>query len=263
MPREDSDCASYSGVYAANDYILLCTTSVATQSYNGTCKLPSASLYCLNDNNLGVVGLFSHSVLLGDNPCDNGTKWYNYYSYLYHFDSFAASVLNRSIDVFQLGVGAYTDDDDSGDLDYIANEPAYINMDGKLLIGGDMYARVNEYKSAVVSQTPEPINSDNSGLSRSAKIIIGVVIPVGVIIAGIGAFFIYRWWKLRKQDKAWDPNAESLSYYERANELGGAGEAVPPPYFRTVDPALMVPEEITANTTAQPAQPETIHEQEK
>ncbi|KAJ2786052.1 hypothetical protein GGI15_001719 [Coemansia interrupta] len=260
MPGEDGDCASYSGVYAANDLILLCTTSVATQSYNGTCKLPSGSLYSLLGNDIGVVGLFSHSVLLGDNPCDNSTKWYNYYSYLYHFDSFAASVLNRSIDVFQLGVGTYTDDD-SGNLEYITNNPAYVNMDGKLQIGGDMYTRLAEYTSAVASQTP--VADSNNGLSRSAKIIIGVVIPVGVIIAAIGVFLFYRWWKFRKQDKAWDPNTESLSYYERANELGGAGEAVPPPYFRTVDPALAISDEIVTSTTAQLAQPEPAHDQEK
>ncbi|KAJ2377792.1 hypothetical protein IW150_001182, partial [Coemansia sp. RSA 2607] len=266
MPGEDGDCANYSGVYAANDLVLLCTTSVATQSYDGTCKLPSASLYCLNDNNLGIVGLFSHSVLLGKNPCDNGTKWYNYYSYLYHFDSFAASVLNHSINVFKLGTGTYTDDA-SGVLEYITNKPAYINMDGKLQIGGDMYSRVDEYKSAVVSQIPEPNKtSSNGGLSRSAKIIIGVVVPVSVILGGIFAFLIYRWWRIRKQEKTWNPNAESLSYYDRVNELGGANEAVPPPYFRTVDPTLATSNEITTSTPAQPTQPtqpEASRDQEK
>ncbi|KAJ1724599.1 hypothetical protein LPJ53_001135 [Coemansia erecta] len=51
-------------------------------------------------------------------------------------------------------------------------------------------------------------NEKYNGLSRSAVIAIGVVVPVVTILILIGLFFLHKWWRRRRNAINWDPKSE-------------------------------------------------------
>ncbi|KAJ2692544.1 hypothetical protein GGH99_001662 [Coemansia sp. RSA 1285] len=67
--------------------------------------------------------------------------------------------------------------------------------------------------------------SESSGLSKSQKIIIGVVVPLSVILIGIGALILYNHWKVRREDRAWNPQEQSQQLQIMALDLGGINNA--------------------------------------
>ncbi|KAJ2403090.1 hypothetical protein GGI23_000229 [Coemansia sp. RSA 2559] len=64
-----------------------------------------------------------------------------------------------------------------------------------------------------------------SGLSKSQKIIIGVVVPLSVILIGIGALILYNYWRVRQEDRAWDPQEQDQQLQIMALDLGGINNA--------------------------------------
>ncbi|KAJ2726083.1 hypothetical protein GGI07_000866 [Coemansia sp. Benny D115] len=81
MPEENSDCDNYSGIYATNDAALLCTSATAPAAYKSTCDLPYGSLYMKDGDYVGIVALYSHSVILGEDVCtsDGTPQWRNHH----------------------------------------------------------------------------------------------------------------------------------------------------------------------------------------
>ncbi|KAJ2550137.1 hypothetical protein EV175_004181 [Coemansia sp. RSA 1933] len=74
---------------------------------------------------------------------------------------------------------------------------------------------------------------ESNGLSEAQKIGIGVGIPLGVIIVIIGAIIVHHIWKVNSQDKAWDPNAETMNLQDIAFEIAADDPyTIPPPYSR-------------------------------
>ncbi|KAJ1824722.1 hypothetical protein LPJ73_009313, partial [Coemansia sp. RSA 2703] len=51
-------------------------------------------------------------------------------------------------------------------------------------------------------------NEKYNGLSRSAVIAIGVVVPVVTILILLGLFFLHKWWRRRRNAINWDPKSE-------------------------------------------------------
>ncbi|KAJ2658245.1 hypothetical protein IWW48_004101, partial [Coemansia sp. RSA 1200] len=73
----------------------------------------------------------------------------------------------------------------------------------------------------VNNQSENDNKSESSGLSKSQKIIIGVVVPLSVILIGIGALILYNHWKVRREDRAWNPQEQSQQLQIMALDLGG------------------------------------------
>ncbi|KAI9501419.1 hypothetical protein BX070DRAFT_254543 [Coemansia spiralis] len=78
--------------------------------------------------------------------------------------------------------------------------------------------------SAAGSQQITQKDEGTPGLSKSQKIIIGVVVPLTVIPSAIGLFILYNYWRARKQDRAWNPYEQKEQLQIMALELGGVDQ---------------------------------------
>ncbi|KAJ1828355.1 hypothetical protein LPJ56_001160, partial [Coemansia sp. RSA 2599] len=195
--REDQDCPSWSGIYAKNDRVLLCTSLVQSPDDTETrCPNPYSAIYSMTNGKIGIVGLYSHSVIFGNSTCGESVKWLSYYTYLFRYAGFAVGILDRTIYSFDFG-GEYSTTTSDTNM-FIENKPADINMSGKTLIGGDIFGRkrsLEPSKSTEASQSTETSQSTGTtsssptlvsdiadsaqGLTRDAKIAIGVAVPLG------------------------------------------------------------------------------------
>ncbi|KAJ1718190.1 hypothetical protein LPJ61_006769 [Coemansia biformis] len=88
---------------------------------------------------------------------------------------------------------------------------------------------------------------NSSGFTKTQKIIVGVVVPIGVIIIGIGCAILYRIWASKRQDRAWNPRDNMVQLQNAANEIG-RGDALPltPPTYESsvYIPPLQAPKPI-------------------
>ncbi|KAJ1885459.1 hypothetical protein LPJ81_006902, partial [Coemansia sp. IMI 209127] len=83
------------------------------------------------------------------------------------------------------------------------------------------------------------VNEESSnGLSKGQKIGIGVGVPLAVILIIIGSIIVYHIWNVKRQDKAWDPNAETMNLQDIAFEIIAEDPyTIPPPYSHASDEA--------------------------
>ncbi|KAJ1862944.1 hypothetical protein LPJ73_000645 [Coemansia sp. RSA 2703] len=123
--------------------------------------------------------------------------------------------------------------------DLVVNPPNYVDMTGRLRIGGNLYSDLESEpsSSATSSNTPtdtpssEPDRSASSGLGSTTKIIIGVVVPVAAIILAACVFIVCRVLNKKRADTNWRPQAEELHLREIANDLV-VDDSVQPPNLR-------------------------------
>ncbi|KAJ1835452.1 hypothetical protein LPJ73_007719, partial [Coemansia sp. RSA 2703] len=95
----DSGCAVNSALYKSNANYMLCTKASTRASIAGptTCTMPYSSAYGVGKSSMAVSALFSYSISSADTMCDGSGNQYNYYTLLSFYDSFAQSVLGRSV----------------------------------------------------------------------------------------------------------------------------------------------------------------------
>ncbi|KAJ2858472.1 hypothetical protein J3B02_000222 [Coemansia erecta] len=243
--NEDGDCKYYSGVYARNDDVLLCTSKLVSPNITGAeCSNPYSAIYSMYNEKVGILGLCSHSIIFGNSTCGDSVEWRSFYTYLFRFTGFAVKVLNRTIHTFTFHDESSTNTSDTSM--FIQNKPAYVDMKNKTQIGGDVFGRKEDVKPSQSTEpsqntettsptsTPESANT-LQGLSKDAKIAIGVSVPVGCLLLIVLSVFVWRWWKKNQRDKSWDPHGENTNINEIANNLVAdiSNTRPPPPYFRT------------------------------
>ncbi|KAJ2234943.1 hypothetical protein H4R99_001153 [Coemansia sp. RSA 1722] len=262
---ENPECPKWSGVYATNDYVQLCTGYGVSAQISGTeCPNPYSAIYSMSDGNVGVLALYSHSVIFGNNTCGGSAKWLNYYTYLFNFEGFAVSVLNRTIFTFNSDGESSTNTSDTNM--FIKEKPADIDLSGKVQIGGNIFGRTASTQPSQPSQPSQPEDSpsptsvsenpenpnNSQGLSSSTKIAIGVVVPSVSLSLIVLSIFLWRWWKRYQQKKSWDPHAENTNINEIAHQLAADtdNDRPPPPYFRVAQK----PQDVITETT--PSDPE-------
>ncbi|KAJ2722275.1 hypothetical protein GGI07_003421 [Coemansia sp. Benny D115] len=262
MPdMEDADCPRWSGVYAKNDFVELCTSTMVSSKASETCPIPYSALYTTSQGVVGVLALYSHSVVFGTDACDGNARWLNYYSYLNKYIGFALYIVNRNFNVFNTSDITTTNQEAAVSL-FISNEPDNIDFSGKLQVSGDSFARIaatdpSKYENPSLgaasttattatqsSSTPtdgarETTAPRDTGLSTGAKIGIGVAVPV-VVLAVVAVLFYFMWFKKWRFNRTWNPNAEAIHIESIANDLATDIPHVrpPPPYFRAVAPEV-------------------------
>ncbi|KAJ1882743.1 hypothetical protein H4R99_001154 [Coemansia sp. RSA 1722] len=240
---EDKECPYWSGVYAKNDAVLLCTALIVSPNVTKTgCPVPYSAIYSTSGGNVGILALYSHSVIFGNDTCGDSLQWLNYYTYLYHYDGFAYSVLNSTIHLFDINGESSTNTSDTSL--FMENTPAVINFNGKLLTGGNMFGRTAPAEPSQSTNEPSPTSvldnsenaSDAQGLSTGAKIAIGVAVPVVSISLIVLSILSWLRWKRYRQEKSWDPHAEATNINEIANQLAADVDNIrpPPPYLHSV-----------------------------
>ncbi|KAJ2601295.1 hypothetical protein H4R99_003063, partial [Coemansia sp. RSA 1722] len=153
-------CNDEDGLYRANPHRMSCNNATFS-SYNNTCAIPNSALYTIQGGNVALVALYSHSIILGTDMCSS--TWINIYNYVQYYISFIEDVLNRPIDIIYKNKPANTSIAIFGDLQL--STPEYVNMTGKLVVGGNLYEA--QYQKGKQSSS-----------NKKKTIIIGVAAPV-------------------------------------------------------------------------------------
>ncbi|KAJ2708965.1 hypothetical protein H4R19_004486 [Coemansia spiralis] len=229
--HDSHGCGEASPLVSGNPNRFSCTGALARSVYHRTCRVSYGSMYTGEPSALVLAGLHSHTLVYGNSTCGDSLGWLSYYTLLGPYTGFAVAVLNRPIDIYQNGALASTASNLSSDM-----APAVGAAPSKTTTWtGDFNAfqrkdeAAPESSALATSLRPLPVsgateaesagdetsssNSSSSssaghGLSTTAKIIIGVLVPLGVIIAAIAAVIGYNLWRIRRRDRAWNPRAQ-------------------------------------------------------
>ncbi|KAJ1646763.1 hypothetical protein J3B02_002094 [Coemansia erecta] len=123
-----------------------------------------------------------------------------------------------------------TKDDDGGDeFEYAENERTQDSASESESEGSNEKEQQSDADSQQANST-----STSGGLGQTQIIVIGVVVPIAALLVGFITFLVFRYFRGRKEKKAWDPIAEENYHRNAALDLGGFGiDVVPPPYERT------------------------------
>ncbi|KAJ1664941.1 hypothetical protein IW140_002740 [Coemansia sp. RSA 1813] len=244
---DDSSCVDGSPLYAANIPWFACSDRTISSIEDEQCTMPYGITYTENNTDVIVVSnIFSHSVVYGNSLCGtNRFTTLSYYTGLSYYLGFAYSVLKRPINIYVSDSTETWEDSTISSM----SVPKNINVSSTMVVGGDLYevernmvdsahASSSEVESATASsdsspQSTQATSGSDNGISKGAKIAIGVAVPMGVIIIIIGVVILVHIWKVKRQDKEWDPNAQALNLQEVALEMTvNEPYPVPPPYSR-------------------------------
>ncbi|KAJ2786051.1 hypothetical protein GGI15_001718 [Coemansia interrupta] len=200
-------------------------------------------------------------------------QWMNYYTWTVHFLAYAANVLGHSVDIMYNGTQANSTAVPESEI--IFNQPDDVDMAGKLLVGGNLFGRQASVSSTSSSeQTALPTESDlesdlasdtlisesdesgSSGLDKTAKIVIGVVVPVVAIIIAVCVFVGYRLWRNKRNDFKQRAHAEEMHLREMANDLvidqSVQPAALNPPPYSADDDNIQIHPRQSVMSTATP-----------
>ncbi|KAJ2601892.1 hypothetical protein EV177_006897 [Coemansia sp. RSA 1804] len=77
----ESDCMDNSPLYTANKYWMTCTSSTNTSMISSDCSIPYGLLYKDDgDEAIVMTGIYSHSIMFGNNMCGGSTRILNYFT---------------------------------------------------------------------------------------------------------------------------------------------------------------------------------------
>ncbi|KAJ2765482.1 hypothetical protein IWQ56_004081, partial [Coemansia nantahalensis] len=230
--HDSRGCLESSPLYADNIGRFACTGSVARSVYNRGCGVSYGSVYVDVGSRLVLAGLHSHTLVFGGSTCGDSLGWVNYYTLLGPYAGFAVSVLNRPVDIYRGGYPEATASKDYTDMGASSGGTPSGTTTWKVIIEAVVEAIVEAIvkfgvrlvaalfviatifkglkPGTCIRTTDEQTDSgDGNGLSTVAKIIIGVVVPMGVIIIVIAAVIGYHVWRTKRRDKEWNPHAQA------------------------------------------------------
>ncbi|KAJ1862274.1 hypothetical protein LPJ78_004830 [Coemansia sp. RSA 989] len=223
--------------------------------------MPFGTLYSEADGRIGLLALYSSTVVFSDDKCSSSNRWLSYYTYIDKVIGFVAYVLKRPVK-YTNSTGLY-EEQPLGIDKYISNQPASINYSGKTLIGGDIFAARDEFYEPLIEPTSEfwsapqetssldfessldtslDDSSNSSGLSRNQILAIAITIPLVLVCTATAVVLFYcrrvKSKRSRNQndddEDNWDPYAERLNIRELANEIRGIDDPIPPPTYNEV-----------------------------
>ncbi|KAJ1797318.1 hypothetical protein LPJ59_003217 [Coemansia sp. RSA 2399] len=260
--EQDGDmntCVATSRLFMTNSGKLTCTPVSTMSTFNMDCRIPFGTVYSEQGSDIIMSAIYSHTIVLASDLCSSDANFYNYYTYLWPYVGFASKVLGQPINIYTGGSYAQYTKTDVEEM----NPPSSTIVPGIRVIGGDIYpledvtqTPVNVDETTILasgavtdsdsesesdydisSPTPTSTGTDSyasddsldprsdGGLSKSQKIIIGVVVPLSVILIGIGALILYNYWRVRQEDRAWDPQEQDQQLQIMALDLGGINNA--------------------------------------
>ncbi|KAJ2710847.1 hypothetical protein H4R19_003542 [Coemansia spiralis] len=260
---DSGGCAESSALYGQNPGWLACTGAVTSSVYLDSCGVPFGTLYYATDGQIVLSAIFSHAVVHGTSTCGGGpgTVWRSYFTQLWPHVGLAVSVLGRPINTYVNLAPVVAVNRDIHAMTVPTNTAP---PSGAVVVGGNFYgfqgAKQDEdgesssgdessssSRAEASSDTEEPgsshgssgaLDADDSssggGFTKTQKIIVGVVVPIGAILIGIGAFLLYRIWAAKRQDHAWDPRANMVQLQSAASEIAQPGLLTPPAYADAV-----------------------------
>ncbi|KAJ1769099.1 hypothetical protein IW138_004268 [Coemansia sp. RSA 986] len=261
---DDSDCADGFPLYAASRNWMTCTSSYSNSSMSDDCYIPYGIMYEENTPDIiAMDSIYSHSVICGSDMCTKSVKVLSYYTELWPYVGFGVSTISRGINVYEQSetmVGIDT-------TISLMNSTANTSVPETTIKGGDLYPKQREFEASMyaASALATDLNHDNNqgsspsttppdhcsdGFSNAQKIAIGITVPLAVIIIIIGCVIMHHIWKVKRQDRAWDPDAESLNLHDVALEINANDPfIVPPPYNQANEtPDTTIQQSVSAET---------------
>ncbi|KAJ2078975.1 hypothetical protein H4R24_004100 [Coemansia sp. RSA 988] len=165
----DQGCDKASTLYSKNTDTFYCSLIHTPSLSNSNCNMPYGSIYGVVSGDTAIAGLYSHSVVYGDDTC-SGDKQYHYYTVLTYYLKYARSVLGRTPKELcedKEGLSNF-----KRIINYRMKWNSSANDDGTSMFGGDMLAiqpraAVSSSDSTSASST---IMDDNDNNSRSNDI---------------------------------------------------------------------------------------------
>ncbi|KAJ2359031.1 hypothetical protein IWW50_000127 [Coemansia erecta] len=238
-------CAGASPIYAANTKDFLCTDKFTTASKNGqTCAAPFGTVYGVDDPDLAVAAIYSHSVVIGDSLCSSSTV-YSYYTILSNYLEWGGAVSGTTIYLYTADM-SYKNNDNPN---YTMNDPSGDASLSGLLIGGDLNsAQTSESSSAMAmpsstsnyfasastvpltnqpSSSPEPIEEEPK---KSISVTTIILIVAGILLAL--AIIGYLLWKKFKRR----PTPTNMGTQYNNNQYAVGGQDYAPEYQDDFDP---------------------------
>ncbi|KAJ2080542.1 hypothetical protein H4R24_003001 [Coemansia sp. RSA 988] len=196
------DCARANPLFLYNQQDLICNQIKTASMVNRTCSMPYGSVYGVNDPNVAIAALYSHSAVYGDNGVCSNDKIYNYYIVMQNYVHWAMSVIGKKAPVFHTRVPEYTE---NLNPNYSMVVPNPKNVDGVTLLGGDLY-HLNS-----TTATEKEDDDKKSGMSIGS--IIGLVVGLLLLLALLAYFLrkkllkkyadtrVRRWWSFGRFNK--------------------------------------------------------------
>ncbi|KAJ2303280.1 serine-type endopeptidase activity protein [Coemansia sp. Cherry 401B] len=210
-----SECSAASPIYAANTVDFMCTDKFTTSAKNGTnCPMPFGTVYGVDDPDLAVAALYSHSVVVGDSLCGS-TAVYSYYTVLSNFLEWGGAVAGSTIYLYTADM-SYVNNNDPN---YTMKDPTGDATISGLLIGGDLNSNqgvpvgpsssssVDEPTStsapsiASASAAEEPSSSPEATTEEPKKksnlTTILIIVAAVILLLAIIGYLLYRKFKKR------------------------------------------------------------------
>ncbi|KAJ2837491.1 hypothetical protein J3B02_006422, partial [Coemansia erecta] len=207
---DSSSCTQANKLFGSNQDDFLCNQLSVTSIFNSSCEIPYGSVYGVDDPNIAIAALYSHSAVHGENNFCGNNKVYNYYTVLAKYMLWAMDVVGRATPVYHSNS---TDYKEPSDPNYSMTIPSSSDTDNVVVVGGDVYhlktksnekpsttelggiADVTESSSPSSSSEASASNKDSKGLSTAG--ILGIVLGLLALLLLIG-WFVRR--KLRQKN---------------------------------------------------------------
>ncbi|ORX73332.1 hypothetical protein DL89DRAFT_91499 [Linderina pennispora] len=270
VKASDSQCSSWSNVFSENKGDWMCNNKTTESIFTSKCNVPYGTVYGIMGKTYTLAGVYSHTVVRGDNVCSD-SKQLQYYTMFANYFNWAKSVLGYSI---RRGT-KNKDKSTTVPADFSMRRPDSITISGYSAIGGDLYFLQGvknhsvpvmadesstkadpgdesflsadtgiEYGSALepvegdtfVSGSEPVAPSESKSISRGEIIAIAVCVPAGLIIIFLAVFFGLKWRKRRQASRSWDPQLETENLRTVALDIPGATsvDAEAPPRYESM-----------------------------
>ncbi|KAJ2237930.1 hypothetical protein H4R99_000652 [Coemansia sp. RSA 1722] len=242
---DSSSCSQANKLFSSNQDDFLCNQLSVTSIYNSSCEIPYGSVYGVNDPNIAIAALYSHSAVYGENNFCGNSKVYNYYTVLAKYMRWAMDVVGKATPVYHSNA---TDYKEPSDPNYSMSNPSSADTDGVTVVGGDVYnlktrnAVVpsaseqsdipDETQSSTPSSEPSSDSDDSKGISTGA--ILGIVFGLLALLTLVGLF-------ARKKLRQNNIDLSSRVYrwlFNRENNINAyenGGALRPPSYITNVN----------------------------
>ncbi|KAJ2403089.1 hypothetical protein GGI23_000228 [Coemansia sp. RSA 2559] len=165
LNEASDDCSSNSGLYAANTKDFVCSLQRSAPLMSSHCNIPYGSVYGVDNSNAAVAGLYSYSVISGNQFCGSSDIM-SYYLMLSDYIAFAQSTIGRDVSVsFNQG---FTVNSASS---YSLSQESFSSPSGTSVLTGNVFAtngnNANWIVGSQLSQSNSNSNNNGNNISNN------------------------------------------------------------------------------------------------
>ncbi|KAJ1945260.1 hypothetical protein FBU59_002361 [Linderina macrospora] len=171
VKASDSQCSSWSKVFSENSGDWMCNNSTTGSIFTSKCNVPYGTVYGIMGKTYTLAGVYSHTVVRGDNVCSDN-KQLQYYTMFADYFNWVKSTLGYSIRRGTKNKNSSV----TVPSDYSMKKPDSITISGYSAIGGDLYSFQGVNSDSVPVRSDDGTaesDDDNSVLSADTALEFG------------------------------------------------------------------------------------------